>query len=249
MELRFISREGNALTFESSDGLRHSALLDEDLVQAVKPTSRNQTAEISPREIQSRIRAGETAQALAAELGVSASAIEPFAAPILDELRFMLEAALSVSMADGNQMTKFGDILDRDHPGAAKRIYRKNEQWQLEVLSDATMIFRFDPRKRLLEPLDNSATNLTLLHSQSDLVTATLPAISDPAPVYSEERYEPVEQTASVLDLVEELRVRRQLQEQTARPATAKGRTSLPSWEEIVLGTSHSDADSDKRDS
>jgi transposase-like protein len=248
MELRFISRDGNTLTFESPDGLRHTALLDEDLAQALRPVTRNQAAEISPREIQARLRAGESVDALALELGVSASSLEPFAAPILDELRFMLEAALSVQMADGNQMSAFGEILDRDHKGAARRIYRQSEQWLLEVNSDSTMIFRFDPRNRVLEPLDSSATNLTLLHSQRDLVTATLPAMSEPAPVYSEERYESVEQTASVLDLVEELRARRQLQEQTVRPSPAKGRTSLPSWDEIVLGASNSEADADKRD-
>jgi hypothetical protein len=248
MELRFVSRDGNTLTFESPDGLRHTALLDEELSQALRPTVRNQAAEISPKEIQSRLRAGESVESLASELGVSTASLEPFAAPILDELRFMLEAALSVQMADGNHMSAFGDILDRDHPGAKKRIYRQNDQWQLEVISDTTMHFSFDPRNRLLEPLDNTATNLTLLHSQRDLVTATLPAVSEPAPVYSEERYEPVEQTASVLDLVEELRARRQLQEETVRPAPAKGRTSLPSWDEIVLGTSNSEADADKRD-
>ena len=249
MELRFISRDGNTLTFESPDGLRHTALLDEELTQALKPAARNQATEISPREIQSRLRSGESVDSLAAELGVSSSSLEPFAAPILDELRFMLDAALSVQMAHGNHMSAFGEILDRDHPGATRRIYRQNEQWQLEVISDTTMHFRFDPRNRLLEPLDNVATNLTLLHSQRDLVTATLPVVSEPAPIYSEERYEqPVEQTASVLDLVEELRARRQLQEETVRPAPAKGRTSLPSWDEIVLGTANSEADADKRD-
>lgn len=248
MELRFISRDGNTLTFESPDGLRHTALLDEELSQALRPTVRNETADISPKEIQSRLRAGESVESLAAELGVSTSSLEPFAAPILDELRFMLEAALSVQMADGNRMSAMGEILDRDHPGATRRVYRQNDQWHLEVVSDTTMHFRFDPRNRLLEPLDNSATNLTLLHSQRDLVTATLPAVSEPAPVYSEERYEVVEQTASVLDLVEELRARRQLQEETVRPAPAKGRTSLPSWDEIVLGTANSETDTDKRD-
>ncbi len=248
MELRFISRDGNTLTFESPDGLRHTALLDEELAQALRPAARNQSAEISPREIQSRLRSGESVESLALELGVSSTSLEPFAAPILDELRFMLEAALTVQMADGNHMIAFGEILDRDHPGASKRVYRTNEQWQLEVISDTTMQFRFDPRNRTLEPLDNTATNLTLLHSQRDLVTATLPAVSEPAPVYSEERYEQVEQTASVLDLVEELRARRQLQEETVRPSPAKGRTSLPSWDEIVLGASNSETDSDKRD-
>ena len=70
-----------------------------------------------------------------------------------------------------------------------------------------------------------------------------------------------VGQGASVLDLVEELRSRRARESQaesaeaapsaqptppapTAKPAV-KGRTSLPSWDEIVLGTATSEPDSD----
>jgi hypothetical protein len=112
------------------------------------------------------------------------------------------------------------------------------------------MRWKFDAKNRHLEPLDNNATNMTLLHSNRDLVTATQPPTLNPAPVVAEDRYEAKEEehTASVLDLVEELRARRAMQEPTVRPAPAKGRTSLPSWDEIVLGTS-SESDSDQRDS
>jgi len=46
-----------------------------------------------------------------------------------------------------------------------------------------------------------------------------------------------------VHSLVEELRNRRK--QEDLKPATAKGRASLPSWDEIVLGTTNSDTDSD----
>lgn len=94
----------------------------------------------------------------------------------------------------------------------------------LGISGDTVMHWRFDPKNRHLEPLDNSATNLTLLHSNRDLVTATLPPVAEPAPVYTEDRYEKQEEhTASVLDLVEELRARRAMQEQpTIKPAPAK---------------------------
>jgi hypothetical protein len=249
MELRFVSRDGDYLTFETPDGLRHTALLDEDLRSALRPMQNHSQVEISPREIQQRLRHGENIEKIADQLGVSASSLEPFAAPIQDELRYLLEAALATPIADGNHMTAFGDVLQRDHPGHSSRVYREDDGWILEVESDGVMRWRFDPKLRHLEPIDNSATNLTLLHSQTDLVTATLPAASDPAPIYSEEIYQQEEEhTASVLDLVEELRARRQMQETTVRPAPAKGRTSLPSWDEIVLGTTNSESDSEERD-
>lgn len=248
MELRFISREGDVLTFESSDGLRHTALLDEELSQAIRGSQKTMGSDISPKEIQARLRTGETVESIAYEMGVSPSSLEPFAAPILDELRYILESALAIDIADGNHMSSLGTILDRDHPAAPRRIYRQEDQWILEVSADSLMRWRFDPKNRLIEPLDNSSSNLTALHSQRDLVTATVTASFEPAPEVTENRYEAEEQTASVLDLVEELRARRQLQEETVKPAPAKGRTSLPSWDEIVLGTSNSESDSDQRD-
>ncbi len=251
MELRFISRDGDRLIFEAPDGTRHSALLEEDLKSAIKGTANaSARVEISPREIQSRLRQGESVEDLASEMGVPVSNLEPFAAPVLDELRYLLDSALATPIADGNHMSEFGQVLERDHSGSKSRIYREDEQWVLEVAGDSIMRWRFDPKNRHLEPLESSATNLTLLHSNRDLVTATLPPVSQPAPVYSEDRYEkPEEHTASVLDLVEELRARRAMQEQpTVRPAPAKGRTSLPSWDEIVLGTT-SESDTDERDS
>jgi hypothetical protein len=250
MDLRFISRDGDRLIFEAPDGTRHSALLEEDLKSAIKSDAAGRQVDISPREIQTRLRHGETVEELARELGVNAASLEPFAAPVLDELRFLLDSALSTPITDGNHMSELGQILERDHSGCSRRIYRQDDQWILEVVGDSTMHWKYDSKNRHLEPLDNSATNLTLLHSKRDLVTATLPPVSEPAPTYTQERYEQKEEhTASVLDLVEELRARRAIQEQpTVRPAPAKGRTSLPSWDEIVLGTT-SESDSDQRDS
>lgn len=251
MELRFISRDGDRLIFEAPDGTRHTVLLEEDLRAALRSNSTSVgRVELSPKEIQSRLRHGESVESLAIELGVSTSSLEPFAAPVLDELRYLLDSALATPIADGNHMSEFGQVLERDHAGSTSRIYRKDEKWILEVSGDSVMHWRFDPKNRQLEPLDNEATNLTLLHSKRDLVTATLPPVAEPAPVFAPDRYEnETEHTASVLDLVEELRARRAAQEQpTIKPAPAKGRTSLPSWDEIVLGTT-SESDADQRDS
>lgn len=251
MELRFISRDGDVLTFEAPDGTRHTALFDESLRDALRRPNSNQAAEISPKEIQQRLRQGESIEDLALEMGVTVSSLEPFAAPILDELRFVLEGALAAEIADGNHMTSLGAVLERDHPGSTTRIYRENDSWLLEVTGDNVMRFRYDLKLRQVEPLDSSATNLTLLHSQRDLVTATTAVSSEPAPSYQADIYvQEIEEehTASVLDLVEELRARRQISETTVKPAPAKGRTSLPSWDEIVLGTANSETDSDQRD-
>jgi hypothetical protein len=251
MELRFISRDGDVLTFEAPDGTRHTTLFDESLRDALRRPDNNGALEISPKEIQQRLRQGESIEDLALEMGVTVSSLEPFAAPILDELRFVLEGALAAEIADGNHMTSLGAVLERDQPGSKTRVYREKDSWLLEVTGENVMRFRYDMKLRQVEPLDSNATNLTLLHSQRDLVTATTAVPSEPAPTYQGEIYaQEVEEehTASVLDLVEQIRARRQNSETTVKPAPAKGRTSLPSWNEIVLGTSNSEADSDQRD-
>ena len=64
--------------------------------------------------------------------------------------------------------------------------------------------------------------------------------VTEPTPVTPE--IEIVESAgASVLDLVAQLRQRRT---EEPKPTSAKGRTSLPSWDEIVSET-NSDSDSD----
>ena len=50
---------------------------------------------------------------------------------------------------------------------------------------------------------------------------------------------------ASVHDLVQELRARREQSAAELKPHSAKGRAALPSWDEIVLGTGSLDTDAD----
>ena len=76
------------------------------------------------------------------------------------------------------------------------------------------------------------------------------PAAVEPAPPkeqIADNSSEANQPSASVHDLVQELRARRAPEE--IKPASAKGRASLPSWDEIVLGTGKSDVETDQRDS
>ena len=104
MELRFVNRESDFLVFETSEGEKLRALVDDQLRDAVRNSQQITNSGISPREVQNRIRAGEKVEAIAEALGVPTSTIEPFAAPILDELNYVLEAALSTEVNDGNKM-------------------------------------------------------------------------------------------------------------------------------------------------
>jgi len=229
MELRFVNRESDFLVFETSEGEKLRALVDDQLRDAVRNSQQLTNSGISPREVQNRIRAGEQIEDIAQALSVPTSTIEPFAAPILDELNYVLEAALATEVNDGNKMVPFRELIDKEEPEASFSLHREDEKWVVTASGSKKMLWHYDNRARHLEPMDPNASSVAKVHARRDIVTSTIEVVEEP-----EEAPE-----ASVNDLVEELRSRRQ--REPIKPATAKGRASLPSWDEIVLGTSNSE--------
>ena len=256
MELRFVNREGDYLVFESSDGQRMRAELDEALRDAVRRTNLPVSQGVSPREVQAAIRSGETLAGLAARLGVPEEAIEPFASPIIDELRFVLQTALSTMLSSNDRMRSFRDLVDAVYPAAEFAIRKEENQWILE--SGNSLKWTFDPKSRVIEPISSAAKELAKsFNTEREVVRVSKPA-PEPArpmaavsavetPIQQESAEPPAEQVASVHDLVQELRARRNPED--IKPASAKGRASLPSWDEIVLGTGGLDPDANERDS
>ena len=229
MELRFVNRESDFLVFETSEGEKLRALVDDQLRDAVRNSQQITNSGISPREVQNRVRAGEQIEEIAETFGVPTSTIEPFAAPILDELNYVLEAALATEVNDGNKMVPFRELITKENPEATFSLHREDEKWVVTVSGVKKMLWHYDNKARHLEPMDPNASSVAKVHASRDIVTSTIEVVEEP-----EQAPE-----ASVHDLVEELRSRRQ--KEPIKPATAKGRASLPSWDEIVLGTSNSE--------
>lgn len=249
MELRFVRREGDFLVFESADGTSMLAPIDESIREALRRNNPGVRESVSPKEVQAAIRAGESLEDLAARLGVPEESIEPFAAPILDELRFVLESALSTTLSSNDRMRSFRELVDEAFPGAQFSIRKQEQQWILQ--SGSSLTWGFDPKSRTLDPISPAAKDLAKSFNSAREVIRSAPVVqetSKPEPIAQA----PVEteteqpQVASVHDLVQELRSRRNPEE--LKPASAKGRASLPSWDEIVLGASGLESDSDKRD-
>ncbi|PWL20460.1 MAG: hypothetical protein DCO81_02185 [Candidatus Aquiluna sp. XM-24bin5] len=230
MELRFVNRESDFLVFETSDGEKLRALIDDQLREAIRNTQQLGSSGISPKDVQNRIRQGESVEQVATDLGVPETTIEPFAAPIIDELNYILEAALATEVNDGSNMLPFSQLIGEESPGATFAIRREDDKWIVTVSGSKQMQWHFDNKSRHLEPMDTNASTVAKVHANRDIVTSTIAVV--------EEASEP-EAEASVHDLVEELRSRRN--KEPIKPATAKGRASLPSWDEIVLGTSNSE--------
>jgi len=244
MDLRFVARDGEDLILESDQGQRFQVQIDDSIREAIKNNPRVSAADFSPKQVQDLIRSGSSVEEVAARLGQDIAAIEPFAAPILDELRYVLEAALNTEVSDGAQMRRFEDLITASEPEASFSVAKSDNEWHITARGESLMSWSFDPRTRTIEPTNPEANKLAKQQSKRDVTApvsprqasqATRPEIIEPEP--------DGERTASVHSLVEELRNRRK--QEDLKPATAKGRASLPSWDEIVLGTTNSDTDSD----
>ena len=101
MELKFVARQSDYLLLEAEDGSSHRLLIEDQLRDALKNTQEIKSSGIVPKDVQNQLRSGKSVAEVAAMLGVTESAIEPFAAPILDEIRFVLQSALSTQVSDG----------------------------------------------------------------------------------------------------------------------------------------------------
>ena len=240
MELRFVARDGENLVLESDDGQRYHLAIDSALKDGIRANPRVTEANFSPREIQNLIRSGLSVDQVAHQLEQPASAIEPFAAPILDELRFVLEAALGTQVAAGAVMKRFDELVADTAPESTFSAAKIDGDWIITAVGSETLTWRFDPKARSLEPTNPEASNFSRAHSSRDIISSPAETIetSEPTDAFFEET-----ENASVHSLVDELRNRRK--QEGVKPATAKGRASLPSWDEIVLGTTNSETDLD----
>jgi len=251
MELKFVTRESDYLVFETQQGNRLRALIDDGLRDAIKKEQASFSEGVSPRDVQSALRAGKSLEQVAADLGVPERAIEPFAAPILDELRYILDAALKTTLPSGNQMVSFEELVAQSFPMAKLRVYKSLDRWIVEDSENSSLSWFFDSKTRYLEPLGDAAKNLIKASktTDTDSMASTLRPVANEhdalKPVGGSDSKEGP--GASIHDLVQQLRERK-IPDQT-KPASAKGRAALPSWDEIVLGTGNLESNPDERNS
>ena len=246
MELKFVSREGDYLVFETSDGTRAQALMDDQVRDAIRKVQQTENPTFTPREVQQHIRAGFSLSEVAAKLGAPESAVEPFALPILDEIRYVLDAALNTTLPDGPTMKRFEDMVLASDPSATFKAIKSDVGWEIIAKGAGTYNWLFDPRSRVIEPNGESARKIGKAGSIRDSIFEAPAREEAPEPVQAIEPVETREpEGASVHDLVQELRARREQNASELKPHSAKGRAALPSWDEIVLGTGSLDTDAD----
>ena len=174
------SGDGKRLLLVDESGQEHSLVIDARLRRALSgaPASNGQLeipmeSSLRPRDIQTRIRAGETHEAVAHAAGTSVEKIMPFAAPVMAERAHVAQRAQLASVrrrATESGARTLGEAVDahlRAHnvdPGAVEwdAWRREDGRWTLTALYDVagrtgTGTFSHDPRGNFVTVDDDDA--------------------------------------------------------------------------------------------
>ena len=230
---------------------------------------------LRPKEIQDRIRAGETAEEIADAAGVPIERVRRFEGPVLAERAYRAQEAQGASIrhpGDSGPGRRLGEVLAERFSDLGADMEdaqwdsrkRPDGSWQVSLVFAAGSHPRlaewvFDPRSRHVSPADDTAAGLCLPDAGLPVMaprqhgSATVTPIGSrlsPAPAEPESRpqAEPVrvppaprpaaaEQDDGLAGVVQQAPA----QERPARKKAAGGRSrrsSVPSWDEIMFGTS-----------
>ena len=174
------SADGKRLLLVDESGQEHFLVIDARLRRALSgvPESNGQLeipmeSTLRPRDIQTRIRAGESPESVAHAAGTSVEKIMPFAAPVMAERAHVAERAQLASVrrrASESGARTLGEAVNaqlRAHnvdPGAVEwdAFRREDGRWTLTALYEVagrtgTATFSHDPRGNFVTVDDDDA--------------------------------------------------------------------------------------------
>lgn len=179
-ELKVIGVESGSLLVASDDGLRYRVAIDDVLQSRLRQSSPEpgNVRKLSPREIQAHIRAGMSAEDVAAITGVPLDYVQRFEGPVLAEREFVIESALAVPVQLANDTDPlsggitFGTVIRRrlaDAHAIGERWASWKEEgggWVVKLTFVADTIehdarWTFDPKKSTLAPVNQEAITLS----------------------------------------------------------------------------------------
>jgi Protein of unknown function (DUF3071) len=192
-ELKVIGVENGALLAASDDGARFRIEIDEVLQSRIRQAQpeTHTGPKPSPREVQSMIRSGLSAEEVAQVTGSSVDYVRRFEGPVLAEREHVVTSALAVPVhvaaeADpADDPATFGGVI-RDR---LSKLGAHGERWaswkddergwivKLEFTADTIdhdARWGFEPRKQSLHPLNSEATTLS---QQGELKGGLIPRL------------------------------------------------------------------------
>lgn len=197
-ELRLVRREDQSLIVADDGGVEYRLIVDEKVLAELRHLNRRdrEAPRVSPREIQSLVRAGKSRQEIVALTGADDADIERYEEPVLAERRFILSTAQSVSVrttpGDGSEQ-QFGAVIAERLVGlgaedASWKSWKDEEAgWMIgldfishEVFHQA--VWSFEHRKGVLSPLTPDAVTLSQQGQVGDRLIPKLRAVDATSP-------------------------------------------------------------------
>lgn len=179
-ELKVIGVEDGALLVASDEGARYRVSVDDVLQSRLRQSSSDLGAsrKLSPREIQTHIRAGMSAEDVASVTGAPLDYVRRFEGPMLAEREFVIDSALNVPVHTALEVdplaggATFGGVLRKrlvDAGAINERWASWKEEggsWIVKLTFTAEQIdhdarWSFDPKKQALAPLNHEAESLS----------------------------------------------------------------------------------------
>jgi hypothetical protein len=243
------SEDGQYLSLLDSDGKEFSVRISDTLRSTVNQprlmsVQEDEVAPISVKEIQRRLRTGESPESIAQDGNITVEKVQRFSGPILQERQFIIDQAGSVIVRKepGREPVNFGDALVLRLAPRGVDITQINYNcwrietgiWTIEVsypTSDRPGVaqWEYDPTRRSLNSLDDNAR--WLLGEETPAPRAPL----EPGLIYTEQ----VERTPRATEPVREtprlVAIRSDTDAESAKDGV-QGRAKVPSWDEIMFG-------------
>jgi hypothetical protein len=260
LHLALTNTDGDEFTLRISDTLR--ATVNQPRLTAV--SSEDQSEEMSVKEIQRRLRNGESMESIAREGNISVDKVKRFAGPILQERLFIINMVHEISLRkeSAREESEFLQVIEAKL--AARGVDIDELAWQTWRAIDGTwtieLIFpnrdgsgkaqwSFDQSKRTLAPLDDNGRWLLgedaparrmetgIIHSEASHPSRIVESVTSTIDVPAE----PVRETPRLVAIRE-------------TPGVADSedgivaRAKVPSWDEIMFGRAAAPSDGEQDD-
>jgi len=234
---------GEEFTVRISDTLR--ATVNQPRLAAVVASDDVET--MSVKEIQRRLRAGETMDAIARDGHISVEKVERFAGPILQERVYILDQAFGVVLrkeSARDQETFFDVVISRlapmgvDSDSLSWNTWRIDDgTWTIDLSypnrdGHGSATWNFDLNRRSITATNENARWMLgqepaprtqtpgLVHSEPSHPSRIVDSIPEPEPVRETPRLVAIRETPREEDRAEGI----------------TGRAKVPSWDEIMFG-------------
>jgi hypothetical protein len=243
------TEDGQYLSLLDSDGKEFSVRISDKLRATVNQprltsVQDEESAPISVKEIQRRLRTGESPESIAQDGNTTVEKVERFSGPILQERQFIIDqvATVIVRKEPGHEPVNFGDALVlRLAPRGVDITQINYNCWRIETgiwtiqvaypTSDQPGIGRweYDPARRSLNALDDNAR--WLLGEETPAPRAPL----EPGLIYTEQVDRSPRATDNARETPRLVSIRTDADSESAKDGV-QGRAKVPSWDEIMFG-------------